>query len=296
MNRIAWSLLGPLSIVACSSAQQSEPTDFMRFVQDEAGGAKLEAALVNYADKDGREVALVGAVHIGDKAYYEELNELFTGFDAVLYELVAERGMKPEPGHGTDSPVSMLQRFLKDSLALTFQLEEIDYKPENFVHADIDPAGFARKMEEKGESLLSMMFKLMRAEAARTQDDPNAQVSPMAMLLALMSPDSARAMKMMVGRQFEDMEATVAGLDQGSSGEGSTLLGERNKVCMDVLAEQLAAGKKRCAIFYGAAHLPDMERRLKAMGFKLKSQDWLVAWNIPAPPKPPAKTGATTNK
>ncbi|MBL8769719.1 MAG: hypothetical protein JNL94_20280 [Planctomycetes bacterium] len=288
MNHTLASWLLPFAFAACA-ATDDEPTDFMRFVQDEAGAGRLESALVNYVDDEGRQVALVGAVHIGDRAYYEELNDLFTGFDAVLYELVAERGMKPEPGAGTDSPLSMMQRFMKDSLDLTFQLEEIDYSPANFVHADIDPAGFAAKMEEKGESLLSMMLKLMRAEMERAEQNPNSQVSTMAMLLALTSKDSARTMKMLLGKQFEDMEAMVAGLDKGAKGEGSTLLGERNKICIDVMNEQITAGKRRLAIFYGAAHLPDMERRLRELGFTRKSHEWIVAWDIPA--TKPAATG-----
>lgn len=295
MNHSIVSWLLPFAVAACSATIDDEPTDFMRFVQDEAGSGRLESALVNYVDADGRQVALVGAVHIGDRAYYEELNALFTGFDAVLYELVAERGMKPEPGAGTDSPLSMMQRFMKDSLDLTFQLEEVDYAPENFVHADIDPQGFAAKMDEKGETLLSMMLKLMRAEMERAEAKPDSQISSMAMLLALTSKDSARTMKLLLGRQFEDMEAMVAGLDKGSKGEGSTLLGERNKICMDVLQEQIAAGKRRLAIFYGAAHLPDMERRLRELGFTRKSQEWLVAWDVPvAKPTPavPAKPAA----
>ncbi len=293
MNHVIATCLMPLALAACAATADETPTDFMRFVQEDDGSGRLESALVNYVDGDGRQVALVGAVHIGDRAYYEELNALFTGFDGVLYELVAERGMKPEPGSGTDSPVSMMQRFMKDSLDLTFQLEEVDYSPENFVHADIDPAGFAQKMEEKGESLLSMMLKMMRAEFERSEKNPNSQVSSMAMLLALTSKDSSRTMKMLLGRQFEDMEAMVSGLDEGAKGEGSTLLGERNKICIDVLNEQLAAGKHRLAIFYGAAHLPDMERRLGELGFTKKSHEWIVAWDIPAA-NPAAKKPSPT--
>ena len=40
--------------------------------------------------KDDLAVDLVGAVHVGDKAYYQELNKLFKNYDAVLFELVAE--------------------------------------------------------------------------------------------------------------------------------------------------------------------------------------------------------------
>jgi hypothetical protein len=63
--------------------------------------------------------------------------------------------------------------------------------------------------------------------------------------------------------------------------QGSTLITERNKVALKKLSEQIAAGKKRIAIFYGAGHLKDMQQRL-IDEFHLKSsgQEWLTAWNL----------------
>jgi len=85
---------------------------------------------------------LVGAVHIADKAYFTALNQRFKGYDAVLYELVG--GPMPKEGNLSDRPedpklawiASMHQR-LKNSLALSSQLHEIDYRAANFVHADM---------------------------------------------------------------------------------------------------------------------------------------------------------------
>ena len=36
------------------------------------------------------------------------------------------------------------------------------------------------------------------------------------------------------------------------------------------------------AIFYGAAHMQDMESRLKELGFEKAGQTWVTAWDIPA--------------
>ena len=45
--------------------------------------------------------------------------------------------------------------------------------------------------------------------------------------------------------------------------------------------QQLAAGKRRLGIFYGAGHLPDMEKRLeKDFGLKRQSTTWLTAWDM----------------
>ena len=49
---------------------------------------------------------------------------------------------------------------------------------------------------------------------------------------------------------------------------------------MKVLKEQLEAGKKNIGIFYGAAHLRDMEERLKAMKFEREGSEWRVAWDM----------------
>jgi hypothetical protein len=52
-----------------------------------------------------------------------------------------------------------------------------------------------------------------------------------------------------------------------------------------VLDEQLHAGKEKLAIFYGAAHLPDMETRLLARGFRRTELEWVTAWDVTVPAK-----------
>jgi len=81
-----------------------------------------------------------------------------------------------------------------------------------------------------------------------------------------------------MAQQFEALDGQMSALD---GADGSTIITERNKRCFDVLEKQLQAGKKRIAIFYGAGHLPDMERRLIAdYGFTRSSQSWLAAWQL----------------
>ena len=59
------------------------------------------------------------------------------------------------------------------------------------------------------------------------------------------------------------------------------ILTDRNKVALKVLARELAAAKE-LAIFYGAAHLPDLEERMiEKMGFERKATRWVMAWNLP---------------
>lgn len=41
---------------------------------------------------DGVTLRLVGAIHIGEKGYYEALNKSFENDDAVLFEMVEPQG------------------------------------------------------------------------------------------------------------------------------------------------------------------------------------------------------------
>ena len=78
--------------------------------------------------------------------------------------------------------------------------------------------------------------------------------------------------------QMQNMEGSMS-VFEGDS--GSTIIDFRNAKCMDILKREMNSGKKKLAIFYGAGHLPDMQRRLQS-DFKLKrgGQFWLEAWNL----------------
>ena len=123
---------------------------FLRFVDHGTAGGRLETSDVTYRNADGVTVRLVSAVHIGEKAYYQAMEQSFAGDDAVLYELVKPKDA-PAPAKGerpaSGSGIGDLQRMLKDVLKLDFQLDAIDYSAKNFVHADLDAETF-RKMQE----------------------------------------------------------------------------------------------------------------------------------------------------
>ncbi len=61
----------------------------------------------------------------------------------------------------------------------------------------------------------------------------------------------------------------------------SVIVGERNKAALAALEDALQSGCRRVAIFYGSAHLPDLDRRLRS-DFQLTPGDvhWKTAWAI----------------
>jgi hypothetical protein len=259
----------------------ADENEFIRFVDDGAGGGKLETGIVTYKNKDGVVVHLVGALHVGEKAYYDGLAKTFKSYDALLYEMVKPKGMAPPaPGQKSHSAVSTFQRFLKDTLALDFQLDDIDYTQKNFVHADLDAETFDAMQKQRGESILGIMLHSMLHEMQKEADgqaDNRPQMGMIDLLMAMRSPDRPRQLKLLLGRQFGDIEDQMSGLDGPN---GSVIITERNKKCLDTLTKEIADGKKDIGIFFGAGHMHDMSARLKEMGFKETGSEWRVGWDM----------------
>jgi hypothetical protein len=253
---------------------------FLRFDSDRPGEGQVSTALRTYRRGDGVQVDLVSVVHVGDRAYYEELQQILDGYDALLYEMIRDPEVRPGARVDTSNPLSQLQMGMKSILSLEFQLEAIRYDRPNFVHADLDPDTFFRLQAEQGESLFGLMFRAMLEEHARQAGDPQATLSGFQLLMALFSPDRAHALKLVLGQQMDQMESLLVGIDQGQDGQGSVLVSGRNEHAIRVLEQQIEKGKRNLGIFYGAGHMPDFQRRLEAMGFEAKDERWLVAWDI----------------
>lgn len=291
MSRVLMRCLGLLGVCLALAggvrAEEKEAAEHMRFVEDDDGAARLETVVVKMTGPSGVQVDLVGAVHVADAAYFEGLNERFKGYDAVLYELVGspEKG-KPLGNRAVASDarlgwIGTLQQKMKEALKLEGQLEKIDYTAANFVHADMGMEEFQKTQETKQETFLGLWLKAMAAQQSVGSSEAagNDLASVMVLMQILMKKDGADDLKRLIGREFDQVESIMSGLEAGG---GTVIIGERNRVALEVMAAQIAVGKKRLAIFYGAGHFPDMQKRLEAMGFKKSGEEWLAAWSVPA--------------
>jgi hypothetical protein len=285
----------PVAAAAAASIAPAKPpaldasvgSDWVR-VQFDAQKKPLgmQTAIVRYTGQstgtDGQQrnvsVDLVGAVHVGDLAYYDALNKRFTQYDALLYELVAPPGTVVERGRGPSSshPVGIMQNGMKTLLELDHQLEKVDYTPKNFVHADMSPDQFAKAMGDRNESFLQMYFRLMGTALA--QQGGGNTPSDFDVFAALFAKDRPRRLKILMAQQMADMESILVSF---GGDQGSAIITDRNKIALGVLKDQLAAGKTKLGIFYGAGHLPDMHDRLgKDFGLKPSEITWLTAWDL----------------
>ena len=174
--------------------------------------------------------------------------------------------------------VGLMQGGMKNALGLAFQLDEIDYTRDNMVHADLTPDAFSASMRERKESFLGMMFRAW-AMAMAEQGSGKTAGQDAEFIKALFARDRQRAFKRVLAGQLSeqtDMIESLAGND-GSS----TLITVRNQRALEVLREQLDAGERDIAIFYGAGHMPDFETRLvEEFGMRRTSTKWIEAWDL----------------
>ncbi|MDB6076512.1 MAG: hypothetical protein JWO82_259 [Akkermansiaceae bacterium] len=307
----------PAAPVAEASAQAAPAaTDAPRYIRIEKTPAstQLQTALVHFK-KGNATLDLVGAIHIADAKFYHELNTLFEGYDALLWEGIGggKPAAKPVPeaevktaAEKEEPPPTPLAAAPPEAaasdekaatpppakpaarkgdlgglhtayvagakyLGLAFQMNEVDYRKKNFVHADLTMDEFNDLQDQRKESLFTFALKNGLANAGRKDvQEPNS----LKLLTSILSGDKNGLKRELVGTlgAADDQVSKIAG--------ESVIISDRNAKCLKVLSEEVAAGKKKLGIFYGAAHFPDMAKRLEADGWEKTGSDWLVAWDI----------------
>ena len=306
-TRIAAALTFLVLTVAASAE------GFIRVDEDEKA-ARLQTAVTRY-EKDGATVDLIGAVHIADKEYYETLTARFAKYEVLLFEMIGgerfaareniietERVTAPDPqpeaAEPTSSSLPAPEPVEPDTIApakkqdlsglhkiydtvcrylhLSGQVDSIDYTAPNFVHADLTTDEFFELQSQRGESLLGFALK-----AAKNDPDSKKQPDTFKLLRAIISgnPDLLKLAIVHTLGEGDDQIAAFAG--------ESVIITDRNNRCLEVMNREITAGRKNLGIFYGAAHFPDMEKRLLDLGFKRTGQEWLTAWDIPKPAEKP---------
>jgi hypothetical protein len=285
----------------------AEAPDFIR-VEETETATHLQTAVVRFT-KGEASVELIGAVHIADKNYYEALNQRFEGYEALLFEGIggdkpaaapeeapaeaeeapAEEPAEPEvaevevPAEEIPAPKKPAKKKEKLDglhtayesgakwLGLAYQMKVIDYRKANFVHADLSMAEFTALQKERGESLIGFVMKT----GLKKTDKPVKEPSSLKLLVSLVRGDKD-------GLKRELVHTLGAGDDQVAALAGdNVIIGDRNAKCLEVLDREVLAGKKKLGIFYGAAHFPDMEKRLVEGGWTKTGEEWMTAWEIP---------------
>ncbi len=264
---------------SASRPAKSAEASYVRFV-GRGNDERLETAWRAFARNDGRIVVLIGAVHVADPDYYAALDVLLGRADYVLYE-----GVSGEPTADMTT-IARLQLSLGRMLDLTFQKDGIRYGRPHFIHADLDAAEIERRLKARGESLLpgGAAFKMLGPMFAGALEQAAAEAER---ARQAGRPSAFAGVKRLAAKLLSDPERTR---NVRSRGFDEVVIGSRNERTMEVLAPLLDQGPGAYAVFYGAAHLADFERRLTELGFQGGAFRWLPAWRIGKDAPAPAPT------
>lgn len=253
---------------------RAEDPGYIR-VEESEKAAMLQTAVTRF-EKDGVTVDLIGAVHIADQAYYEALTERFANYDSLLFEMVGGESLKKQADEVANThSLTRIYAKIARALGLVGQMEHIDYRAANFVHADLTMPQFLKKQAEKGESIWKLLAETSKSEEATA----GAQPKTFGLIVGLLTkrPD---IVKLSIIHAMGD-----AGKQIDGALNDSVIFFDRNIRCMEVLDEQIRDGKRNLGVFYGAAHLPHMQELLEERGFKRTTHEWVTAWNVTKPAK-----------
>jgi hypothetical protein len=278
--------LGLFFIVESDAAESM--SDYIRVSRQDGKvhPVSLDTPIITFANKKkGIEVTLVGAVHIADKKYYDELNEEFKKYDAVLFELVVDEKSKNKDkldkkifDRKKNSSYKDIQSSIGDFLDLSHQVDHIDYRAVNMIHADLTMEEFLRRVSERGDLFTVIINEYMSAAAGMNDGNSNELELQGRLIGSLLASNPALSLKRNIARIFtSDMGDASKYLPK----DGSAIISDRNEAALKILKKEIKKGTKKIAIFYGCAHLPEFAASLKN-DLKLKKTEtkWIVAWDL----------------
>jgi len=294
---------------AASTAETQTKEELPQYIRIRKNERKLavamETAVVTLSGSrkfPAATVDLIGAVHLGEPEYYDQLNDLFKKYDVVLFEAVMPEdavrdGLRPGGDDGSRrgdladeqdwndakvgfTAISVVQLGMKDALGMEFQLSGVDYTPDNFVHADMTAEEFEESMKSRGESFSGMLLSEM-GKSMSSQQKQNPLATNLDMMFSAFSSDRAYAIRRIAANQL----AKAGDGEAFATADGtSTIITERNRKCLAVLDQELKKKHRKIGIFYGAGHFADMEKRMvQDFGFARTAEDWIVAWHLRDP-------------
>ena len=227
-------------------------------------------------------VDLIAAVHFAERDYYEELNRRFTNYEVVLVEMIAPKGTSlaqiAAPSSRKTRKISRvglletLQRGMGKALGLVNQIDAIDYSAENMVLADMDAETLFARIRENGE--LGDMFRGLWGSDVETSRDDGIVEPELSLTSFLLSREKRRLLKRVFAVEIARNQSEGKPLFEES------LIHDRNTIVLDKLAGRIAGGAKKLGLFYGAVHIPDIQKRMEESDFRAIRTEELTAWRL----------------
>jgi hypothetical protein len=252
---------------------------------------------------NGPSIYLVAAIHIGEKSYYKQLQRFLDKQSVVLYEGVGPpprairtkfaRGAGSHPFKVAKQPVG-IQKKLANALNLQLQMDGIRYDRPQFRNSDLNWDTMNSLATEAGPDTQRLLAELKNSISG----GPNVTEVDLIMDKVLKVSASRPLVATILRRLFvvvlcaPDKVRHLPGLKQDKGGPlgpakklDSIIINERNKTVLADLKALLKTSKRNSsrpiqsiAIFYGAAHMKDIEQHLVSdLGYRTAEAQWVTA-------------------
>jgi hypothetical protein len=259
----------------------------MRVARPDADTVALQIAARRFSPSRGRgpDIWLVGASHIGESNYFAALQKRLDAQPLVLFEGVGARSKQMRFNPEEESSV---QHTLATSLGLVFQLSVVNYDRPNFQNSDLSIAQlqaiFESGSKTDGQSSMagqefqellqimngsSFLGALVHFGIKFIGSNPRLQAMTKVVLIELL------------GQMKGDM-AQLKGMPPEIQRLLEVIIQERNKVVVADVKKELATRSPRdLAVFYGAGHMADLEKRLRAeLSYVPRKTTWFTAISV----------------
>lgn len=253
----------------------------------------------------GRQVDLIGMIHLAQPDYFRRINRLLGQYDKILFEMVG----------GEDIPE--LVRLLREPITTEKDLERVNEITEKLMQnqhliSRINGWFQMRVAQRAGLSDQSSLIDYGRAnmvfaDMTNAQYDAAMNREPNAFFKSFKelfwTPGMPLEDQFLTGYQllFGDQPAALYSLlaacsyPAGDEDEDSVIIAQRNAVCISVLDRETADPQvKRVAVLYGALHLPGIDHMLRQRGYRLRAVRWMRALESPEPRTPAAPASAAS--
>jgi hypothetical protein len=286
------------------------PAPYTRVANPDTNTVQLQIALRKFvpAHQRGPAIWLAGTMHVGEPAYYHEVQKFLDKQTVVLYEGVntgshknhvpgvkvdSETQPSPPPEMSSTNAGFSMQSQLARSLGLVFQLDAIDYDRTNFLNSDLSILQIQRLMLDDPTAELAQ-------PGEPTRSNPTFDA-----LLQIMDGSSFLGSMFKLGIQFIGANPKLQALTKLTlieavgqlKGDFSSLRGVPPdlKKLLDVLIQarnenvikdlktevKLVPKKGSIAVFYGTGHMDDMEKRLTSeLDYRPTDDIWLTAFAV----------------
>jgi hypothetical protein len=279
---------------------------YTRIGNPDSNTMQLQIALRKFlpAHRSGPAIWLVAVMHVGEPAYYQQLQLRLDSQSVVLYEGVnaeahqrrAHSGRlpdKPEPVQPApkagQSAGASFQTDMARALGLVFQLDAIDYDRPNFLNSDLSIAELQRILAQGASSnaapapasqSFDMLLHIMDGSSFL------GSLLKWGMDLISASPKLQALARLTMIESIGHLKGDLVdmkGLPPDMKDLLKVLIEQRNKkVLKDLQSEMKTVPRSgSIAIFYGAGHMENLEKHLvNELHLRPASEEWLNAFSL----------------